>query len=97
MTAWRTSVPKKSRRRKPKGPEVNPRLVAFLMRFRGMSKSQATSEAARARGMGAELQVGACTECGEEVYLLDPARPLPAEALDDAEAAHALVCGEHAA
>lgn len=90
-------MPKKGRRRRPKQPEACPRLIAFLMEFRGMSKAQATSTAARARVMRDEPQVVACMVCGGEIYVLDPASPLPAGAVRDAQDAHMQVCGKRAA
>lgn len=90
-------MPKKTRRRKRQEPEASPRLIAFLMQFRGMSKAQATSAAARARGMRDEPQVWACTLCGGEICTVEPAGPLSAEAVRDAQDAHMQVCGERAA
>lgn len=90
-------MPRKARHRKPKRPDANPRLVAFLERFHGMSRAQATSAAARARSMGGELQAIACMACGDPLLEFEPAHQPSAPAVREAQDAHRLVCGEHAA
>lgn len=92
-------MPKKTHRRKPKGPEVPPRLVTFLMEHEGMSRREATRAAAagvrvydarRGKSLMTRLFCDVCeSPVGEPYDVMDDAQ---AAAARDVARAHTAAC-----